>query len=58
MSGATEEDDMIEDCMKRESKLGDWEREFIQSLSEQRAAGRMLSDKQTDKLLSIWMKVT
>lgn len=46
--------DMIEDCIKRESKLSEWEQGFIQSISEQ----DFITDKQLEKLESIWDRVT
>ena len=49
---------MVEDCETRESKLTDWERSFIDSLSRQLADGRRLSEKQADRLDDIWERVT
>lgn len=49
---------MVEDCEKRESKLTDWERSFIDSLSKQMADGRRLSEKQAARLDDIWERVT
>ena len=46
---------MIEDCMKRETKLNEWERRFIQSISEQTYK---LTDNQLNKLETIWERVT
>jgi hypothetical protein len=54
----TEHEQLIEDCEERESKLSDWEREFIDSISRQLAAGRSLTDKQVEKLEAIWERVT
>lgn len=49
---------MVEDCENRESKLTDWERSFIDSISRQMADGRALSDKQAARLDVIWERVT
>lgn len=49
---------MISDCERRESKLDDWERGFIDSLSEQVSDGKSLTDTQAAKLDQIWEKVT
>lgn len=49
---------MIEDCEKRESRLTEWERGFIDSLSEQLHAGRRPSTRQLDTLDAIWEKAT
>ena len=50
----TETELMLADCMARESKLTDWEREFIQSIEEQAT----LSMKQKQQLDKIWERVT
>lgn len=49
---------MIEDCEARESRLSDWERQFIDSIGEQISAGRSLSPKQAEILDRIWDKAT
>ncbi len=49
---------MVEDCMARESRMSEWEQEFMQSLAELLAAGRGLTDRQAKKLSDIWDKVT
>lgn len=49
---------LIEDCEKRESKLSDWERNFIDSLRRQIEQGRAPTPKQVDTLDSLWEKVT
>lgn len=53
-----EHPDMVLDCEKRESKLNDWERGFIDSLGRQLAYGRRLSPKQAERLDEIWERVT
>ncbi len=47
---------MLEDCQKRESKLNEWERGFIQSISEIDIEN--ISPKQYETLENIWEKVT
>jgi hypothetical protein len=49
---------MLTDCEKRESKLSDWERGFVDSLSHQIAHGRTPTPKQIETLDSIWERVT
>ena len=49
---------MLADCEKRESKLSDWERTFIDSLGQQIARGRTPTPKQTATLDAIWGRVT
>lgn len=46
---------MIDDCMKRESKMTDWERGFISSLYEQ---FDNFTPKQIERLNIIWEKIT
>ena len=52
-----EHQQMLQDCIERESKLTDWERSFIDSVSEQ-ITRRSLSPKQAEILDSIWERVT
>jgi hypothetical protein len=49
---------MIRDCERRESKLSDWERGFIDSLSDRIGLGRGVTKLQEDKLEDIWTRVT
>lgn len=49
---------MIEDCEKRESKLSDWERSFIDSIWMQLSKGHSLTAKQAETLDTIWERVT
>lgn len=49
---------MVYDCVQRESKLSDWERTFIDSISNRLEGGLSLTPKQSDTLNSIWEKVT
>lgn len=47
---------LIEDCEARESRLSEWEREFIDSIKRQLSKG--LTPKQIDRLTIIWSKAT
>ncbi len=49
---------MIEDCEKRDTRLTDWEQQFIDSLGSQLAQGRRPSPKQIEVLDRIWEKAT
>lgn len=49
---------MIEDCMKRKSKLTDWETGFMRSLYPQLSEKGFLSEKQLDTLDKIWERIT
>ena len=49
---------MIEDCLNRESKLNAWELGFIQGLSESYPEYSSLSPAQQEKLDEIWERVT
>jgi predicted small metal-binding protein len=49
---------MVEDCEARESRLTDWEREFIESIRRRLESGHGLTDKQQDTLDKIWNRAT
>jgi hypothetical protein len=49
---------MVSDCEKRESKLTDWERTFIDSVSHWLSHGSQLSGNQIERLELIWERVT
>ena len=49
---------LIEDCERRESRLSDWDGQFLDSIKRQITDGRHLSPKQTEKLDEIWEKAT
>lgn len=49
---------LIEDCEARESRLTDWERGFVDSVKQQLAGGRALSEKQATCLGEIWERAT
>lgn len=54
----TEHQTLIDDCEARESRLADWEVNFIDSLSRQMEAGRSLTAAQVEKLEEIWERAT
>lgn len=49
---------MIEDCENRESRLNDWETNFIDSIRNTLESIGALTIKQTETLENIWEKVT
>ena len=49
---------MIEDCEARDSKLSEWEQQFIDSIGRQLAKTGSLSPKQRERLEQIWERVT
>lgn len=53
-----EHQQMVDDCIKREGKLSDWERQFIDSISDQLARGKSLTPRQDETLTNIWNKIT
>lgn len=57
-TASDEVDQMIADCEKREAKLSDWERTFLDSISTLLRRGVSLTDKQKAKLEAIWERVT
>lgn len=58
MSRSDEHLTLIEDCEKRESKLSDWERGFVDSVRSQLEKDRPLTERQTETLETIWERVT
>jgi hypothetical protein len=53
-----EHQQLIDDCEARESRLGNWDREFVDSVKARLASGGSLSPKQAAKLDEIWERVT
>lgn len=50
---------LIDDCETRESRLSNWERQFLDSLKAQLAvAGGAPTSRQREKLEEIWERVT
>lgn len=49
---------LLEDCERREERLTDWERGFVDSLRRQIEGGRRPSPKQIDTLDSLWERAT
>lgn len=49
---------MLDDIEQRESKLTDWEREFVDSISQRVGSGQGLTEKQDECLVRIWERVT
>ena len=58
MSQHDEHEQMVADCEARESKLSDWERTFVDSISAVLAKGRALTGAQAETLDKIWERVT
>lgn len=58
MSWAAEYITLLDDCEKREDRLTDWERTFVDSLRNQLESGRRPSQKQIDTLDAIWERAT
>lgn len=50
--------ELLDDCERRESRLTDWERGFVDSLRSQIERDRRPSAKQIETLDSIWERVT
>jgi hypothetical protein len=48
----------IDDCERRESRLTDWERTFLDSLRMQLENGRPISAKQIECLDKAWERAT
>lgn len=54
----TEHEQMLDDCEQRESRLSDWERQFVDSIGKQLRDGRSLTEKQAARLDEVWNKAT
>lgn len=57
-SSPSDHHQMAQDCANREAKLSEWERGFVQSITEQLERGASLSDRQAATLDKIWERVT
>lgn len=49
---------LLDDCEKREERLSDWERGFVDSLRKQLEQGRRPSSKQIEALDKCWENAT
>ena len=49
---------LLDDCEKRDERLSDWERGFVDSLRSQIARGRWPTPKQVKTLDTIWERAT
>ena len=49
---------MIGDCENRSERLSDWELKFIDSISNQILGGKRLTEKQAEKLETVWNTAT
>lgn len=49
---------LLDDCEKREERLTDWERTFVDSLRAQITEGRRPTTKQIDALDRAWERAT
>ena len=59
MSTTTDEAlQMVADCDARESRLSEWEGQFIDSIRRQLERGRALTERQDESLAKIWEKAT
>ncbi len=54
----SDDEQMVADCEARESRLTEWEADFIQSLRERIDAGRGLTDRQAEMLDRVWTRAT
>jgi hypothetical protein len=49
---------LLDDCEKREERLSDWERGFVDSLRRQITQGHRPAAKQVEALDTIWERAT
>lgn len=52
------DEDMVDDCLARDSRLTEWEQEFMRGLHERLESGCDLTEKQAARLDMIWDRVT
>ncbi len=53
-----EHQQLVDDCVARESRLSDWEREFIDNCQARLGNGAALTDGQAKKLDAVWERAT
>jgi hypothetical protein len=58
MSSLEDIEQMLTDCENRESKLSEWETNFIDELGKRVGRGELITDRQDEKLTQIWERVT
>ena len=58
MSKADDNMVLIEDCEKRESKLSDWDRLFLDSIRAQLEKDKPHTERQIAALEGIWERIT
>ena len=49
---------LVDDCEKRESRLSEWEQNFISSIRDRLEEEKPLTPKQTETLDKIWERAT
>ena len=49
---------LLDDCEKREERLTDWERGFVDSLRQQIYQGRRPTPRQIETLDAVWERAT
>lgn len=54
----SEHEQMVEDCEQRESRLTDWDRNFVDSIGKQLREGKSLTKKQAETLDEVWNRAT
>ena len=54
----TDQEQMVLDCEQRESRLSDWDRNFIDSIGKRLADGFSLTPKQAETLEAVWERAT
>lgn len=50
--------DMVADCEARDTKMSDWEQQFISDIAKRLSQGQSLTVNQSAKLEMIWERVT
>lgn len=53
-----EHEDMVNECLAYDSRLTEWEQDFIRDLHERLESGHTLTDPQAERLAAIWERIT
>lgn len=49
---------LVEDCNNRDTKMTDWEQRFISDMDRRLQQGDVLTERQREKIVEIWERIT
>lgn len=50
--------EMIKDCENRESRMSEWETNFVADMADRLGDGKSLTPRQAEKLEEVWDRAT